>query len=110
MITLLESIVKTCGMHISKIKVYLDRHNYLSSYLGEEIWPILELLGVDNRKNHVHNINKTIVENLQNVYNKIDYLSNARRALITTMSSRKLTHRKQVYAIYDVLHISRRTF
>ena len=64
--------------------------------------PILELLGVDNRKNHAHNINKTIVENLQNAYNKIDnttqggVLSNARRALMTTISSRKLTHRKKV--------------
>ena len=37
MITLLECIVKTCGMNISKIKVYLERHSYLSSYLGEEI-------------------------------------------------------------------------
>ena len=62
--------------------------------------PILELLGVDNMKNHVHNINKTIVENLQNAYNKVDNttqggdLSNARRALMTIISSRKLTHRK----------------
>ena len=77
--------------------------------------PVLELLGVDNRKSHAHNINKTIVENLQNAYNKIGNttrggdLSNARRALMTTISSRKLTHRKQVRAISDVLHISRRT-
>ena len=61
---------------------------------------ILELLGVDNRKIHAHNINKTIVENLQNAYNKIDNttrggdLSNTRRALMTTISGRKLTHRK----------------
>ena len=62
--------------------------------------PVLELLSVDNRKNHVHNINKIIVENLQNAYNKIDNttgggdLSNTHRALMTTISSRKLTHRK----------------
>ena len=62
--------------------------------------PILELLCVNNRKSHVHNINKTIVENLQNAYNKIDNrtwgddLSNACRALMTTISSIKLTHRK----------------
>ena len=62
--------------------------------------PFLDFLGVDNRKNHAHNINKTIVENLQNAYNKMDNttrggdLSNARRALMTTISSRKLTHRK----------------
>ena len=52
---------------------------------------------------------------MQNAYNKIDNttrggdLSNARRALMTTISSRKLTHRKQVCAISGVLHISRRT-
>ena len=62
--------------------------------------PILELLGVDNNKSHVHNINKIIAENLQNAYNNIDNttrigdLSNACRALMTTISSRKLTHRK----------------
>ena len=62
--------------------------------------PILEFLGVDNRKIHAHNINKTIVEKLQNAYKKIDNttwggdLSNAHRALMTTISSRKLTHRK----------------
>ena len=62
--------------------------------------PILELLGVDNRKSHAHNINETIVENLQNAYKKIDNttwggdLSNACRALMTTISSIKLTHRK----------------
>ena len=58
--------------------------------------PILELLGVDNKKTHAHNINKTIVENLQNTYNKIDNttrggdLSNACRALMTIISSRKI--------------------
>ena len=58
---------------------------------------------------------KKLVENLQNAYNRIDNtiqrgdLSNAHRALMTTISSRKLTHRKQVHAISDVLHISRRT-
>ena len=62
--------------------------------------PVLELLGVHNRKNHVHNINKTIVENLQNAYNKIDNttrggdLCNACRAFMTNISIRKLTHRK----------------
>lgn len=81
----------------------------------KDMRPILELLGVYNRKNHAHNINKTIVENLQNAYNKIENttrggdLSNARRALMTNISSRKLTHRKKVRAIFDVLHISRRT-
>ena len=61
---------------------------------------VLELLSVDNRKSHAHNINKTIVENLQNAYKKIDNttwggdLSNAHRALMTTISSRKLTHKK----------------
>ena len=76
---------------------------------------VLELLGVDNRKTHAHNINKTIVENLQNAYNKIDNtswggdMSNAHGALMTTISIRKFTHRKQVRAIFDVLNISRRT-
>ena len=62
--------------------------------------PVLELVGVDNRKNHAHNINKTIVENLKNAYNKIDNttqggdLSNVHRALMTTISSRQFTHRK----------------
>ena len=28
---------------------------------------------------------------------------------MTTMSSRKLTHRKKVHEIFDLLHISRRT-
>ena len=72
--------------------------------------PILELLGVDNRKSHAHNINKKIVENLQNAYNKIDNTTqgaNLRticRALKTTISSRKLTHRKQVGVISNLLH------
>ena len=75
---------------------------------------VLELLGVDNKKTHAHNINKTRVENLQNAYKKIDNtsrgsdLNNAHRALMTTISSRKLTHRKHVCEIFDVLHISRR--
>ena len=57
----------------------------------------------------MHNINKTIVENLQNAYNKIDNTTrggNAYRELMTTISSRKLTHRKQVCPISYVLHIS----
>ena len=55
--------------------------------------PILDFLGVDNRKNHAHNVNKTIVENLQTAYNKIDNttrggnLSTTRKALMTTISS-----------------------
>ena len=73
------------------------------------------MLGVDNRKNRAHNVNKTIVKNSQTTYNKIDNttrggdLSIVHRALMTTISSRKLTHRKQVCAISDLLHISRRT-
>ena len=88
---------------------------FVKLFRRKDMRPILELLGADNRKNHAHNINKTIVENLQNAYNKIDNttrggdLSNAHRALMTTISSRKLTHRKQVRAISNVLHISRRT-
>ena len=88
---------------------------FVKLFRRKDMRPVLKLLGVDNRKSHAHNINKTIVENLQNAYNKIDNttrggdLSNARRALMTTISSRKLTHRKQVRAISDVLHISRRT-
>ena len=76
--------------------------------------PILELLGVDNRKTHAHDVNKIIIENLQNSYNKIDNttrggnLITRHRALMTTISSRKLTHRKQVCAISNLLHISRR--
>ena len=75
--------------------------------------PILELLGVDNRKNHGHNVNRIIVENLQIAYSKIDNttrggnLSIACRVLMATISSRKLAHRKQVHAIYDLLHIYR---
>ena len=73
------------------------------------------MLVVGNKKSHAHNINRKKVENLQNAYNKIDNtttrgdLSNACRALMTTISCRKLTHRKQVRAIFDALHISRRT-
>ena len=36
-------------------------------------------------------------------------MSTAYRVLMTTISSRKLTHRKKVHAISDLLHISRRT-
>ena len=75
----------------------------------------MELLGVDNRKTYVHNVNKTIVENLQTAYKKIDNttrggdLSTSHRVLMTTISSRKFTHRKQVRTIFGLLHISRRT-
>ena len=71
--------------------------------------------GVDNKKNHVHNVNKIIVEILQAAYKKIDNttqgddLSTVHRALMTTISSRKLTHRKKVRAISNLLHIFRRT-
>ena len=88
---------------------------FFKLFRRKDMRPILELLGVDNRKNHAHNINKTIVKNLQNYCNKIDNttgggdLSNACRALMTTIASGKLTHRKQVRAIFDVLDISRRT-
>ena len=80
----------------------------MSSYLKEKIeglfcscWVLI--IGVDNRKSHGHNINKTIVENLQNAYKKIDNttrgddLSNAHKALMTTISSRKLTQKIGTY-------------
>ena len=68
--------------------------------MQKDMRPVLELLSVDNKKNHVHDVNKTIVENLQIAYNKIDNttrggdLSTTHRALMTTISIRKLTHRK----------------
>lgn len=88
---------------------------FVKLFRRKDMRPILELLGFDNRKNHAYNVNKTIVESFQIACNKIDNttrvcdLSTARRALITTISSRKLTHIKQVSEIYDLLHISSRT-
>lgn len=84
---------------------------FVKLFSRKDTRPILDLLGVDNMKNHAHNVNKKIVENLQTTYNKIDNatrggdLSTTRRALMTTIYSRKLTHRKKyvqfmIYYIY----------
>ena len=84
---------------------------FVKLFRRKDMRHVLELLGVDNRKSHVHNINKTIVENLQNAYNKIDNttrggdMSNACRALMTTISSRKLTQRKKKYMQFLMYYI-----
>ena len=44
---------------------------FVKLFRRKDIRPILELLGVDNRKNHAYNINKTIVENFQNSYKNL---------------------------------------
>ena len=86
--------------YFKDIRIFGWAQLFVKSFRRKDMRPVLELLGVDNRKNHVHIINKNIVENLQNSYKKIDNttrggdLSNARRELMTTISSRKLTHQK----------------
>ena len=37
---------------------------FVKLFMRRDMRPVLELLGVDNRKSHAHNINKTIVEKI----------------------------------------------
>src|SRR5271156_5760129 len=74
---------------------------FVRLFRKKEMTPVLELLGVDNKKNSGDNVNRTIVENLQDALNDINNssrgadLSSAHRALMTTLSSRRLTQRKK---------------
>lgn len=77
--------------------------------------PVLELLGVDNSKSSGGHVKETIVENLQDTLNLIDTTSRgvdssvAHRELMTTISSKRLSHKRQFTTISELLYISRKT-
>ncbi|XP_059077196.1 uncharacterized protein LOC131876295 [Cryptomeria japonica] len=82
----------------------------------KEMTPILELLGVDNKKKSLEgSVNQTVVENLQEALKCIKStsqtvdLSVAQRALMTMIPSKKLSQRRQTQAIAQLLNVSRRT-
>lgn len=77
--------------------------------------PILELLGVNNKKILEDNVKATIVHNFIDTFNAIDTksrvvnLSTTWRAVMTMIMRKDLSQKRQVQAISEMFNLSRRT-